>query len=342
MRIVHAIRSDGFAGVERHVARLAAEQARRGDTVLVVGGRQDAMASALANTGVRRAAAARTMDVARAIRSSSRNADVVHTHMTAAEVGTTLAGASGRRLPPVVTTRHFAGPRGSGPGSALVAAVGRHRVDVQIAISRYVAESVDGPSVVVHPGVLDQPAGLSVSDRRRTIVMLQRLEPEKRTGAGMHAFAASGLAAHGWSLEIAGDGSERGELEVLAGQLGIATAVTFLGHQRDTEPLLRTASILLAPCDVEGLGLSVLEAMSYGLPVVASAAGGHLETLEGLDPLALFTPGDVESAGTRLRSLARDPSRREAYASAARSAQRTRFTVEAQASATAAVYRSVL
>ena len=342
MRIVHAIRSDGFAGVERHVARLAGEQARRGDTVLVVGGRQEAMAAALEHTGVRRLPAARTIDVARAIRSACRAADVVHTHMTAAEVGATLAGASIRRLPPVVTTRHFAGPRGSGPSSALVAAVGRHRVDAQIAISRYVAGAVDGPSVVVHPGVLDQPEGLSASERRPTIAMLQRLEPEKQTGAGLRAFAASGLAAHGWSLEIAGDGSEREKLEVLADELGIATAVAFLGHQHDTEPLLRTASILLAPCDVEGLGLSVLEAMSYGLPVVASAAGGHLETLEGLDPFALFPPGDVGSAGTQLGALAQDPGRREAYANAARSAQRTRFTVEAQASATTAIYRSVL
>ena len=48
--------------------------------------------------------------------------------------------------------------------------------------------------------------------------------------------------------------------------------------------------MLIAPCPVEGLGLTLLEAMAGGLPVVAAEAAGHLDVLAGLDSRAMFPP----------------------------------------------------
>ncbi|WP_166850240.1 glycosyltransferase family 4 protein [Isoptericola sp. BMS4] len=346
MRILHAVRSDGFAGVERHVATLARAQASAGHDLVVVGGAAGPTTRA-AGPAVRHRLAATTADVVRALvaeasgRSGEPPPHVVHVHMTAAEVAATLAGLR-VRLPPVVSTRHFALPRGSGPAGRAVAAVARRRVAAQVAISEHVAARVDGASVVVRPGVAPRHDALPAAARDRVVLMAQRLEPEKRTDLGVRAFADSGLADRRWRLQVAGDGSQAAATRALADELGVGHAVDLLGARDDVESLMRRASLLLAPCPVEGLGLTVVEGMAAGLPVVAAGAGGHLETLGGLDPLALYPPGEPGQAATRLARLATDPARRDAYARAAQARQRHEFTPGRQAADVLAVYRAVL
>lgn len=342
MRILHAVRSDGFAGVERHVARLARAQAAAGHRVVVVGGDPEQMRATLQVAAVDVHPARSTLDVVRALRRLATGADVLHVHMTAAEVAATVAAAATRAFPPVVTTRHFAGRRGSGRAGRLIAALARRRVTAQVSISRYVADHVDGDSVVVHPGVEDRPDGRTAGERSRVVLMVQRLESEKRSDLGLRAFAASGLAEEGWELHVAGDGSQRSVLESLCTELGVDSHVRFLGARTDVDQLMADAGLLVAPCPVEGLGLSVLEAMAGGLPVVAASAGGHLELLEGVDPLTLYPPYDTAVAGRHLAALARDPARRDAVSAAARTVQRTSFTPHAQVAGTDAVYRSVV
>lgn len=342
MRILHAVRSDGFAGVERHVARLARAQSAAGHEVAVIGGAHDGMVTTVADPAVPLLPATTTGEVVRSLRACGAAADVVHVHMTAAEIAAAVAARTARGFPPVVATRHFARTRGTGSRGRLVAAVASSAVRAQISISRYVADHVEGASVVVHPGVDDRPDGLDAAARDDVVLVVQRLEPEKRTDIALEAFAASRLADRGWRLEIAGGGSQRGPLENLAASLGIASATTFLGARGDVDALMDRAGLLVAPCPVEGLGLSVLEAMAGGLPVVASAAGGHRETLEGIDPLTLYPALEPGAAGRSLATLAADPARRDACAAAGRAAQRARFTPAAQVAATDEVYRAVL
>ena len=122
----------------------------------------------------------------------------------------------------------------------------------------------------------------------------------------------------------------------------MAQAVRFLGQRPDVPDLMRSAGIVLATCDIEGLGLSVLEAMAAGTPVVAVAAGGHLETIGGVPGASLYSRGNTIQAGELLARLASDPTRRDSYGAQLQSRQRTAFTIAAQALATEAVYRSVL
>ncbi|GAA1406940.1 glycosyltransferase family 4 protein [Oerskovia paurometabola] len=342
MRVLHVVHSDAFAGVERHVARLARAQAAHGDQVVVVGGDVPRMRATVDDPTVRVLPAGSLAQVVRTIRTTARGADVLHAHMTSAEIAASLAGVTLRRMPPVVATRHFARTRGSGPAAGLSASVARRPVRAQISISRYVADHVDGDSVVVHPGIDDRPTAPPAAGRDRSVLLVQRLEPEKRTDLGVLAFAASRLHDDGWQLLVAGDGSQRAALETLVAREGLAGHVRFLGARSDVDDLMQRAAVLLAPCPVEGLGLSVLEAMSNALPVVAAGAGGHLETLAGLDPLALYPSTDVDRAGENLAALARSASRRDAFGEAARTVQRTRFTPEAQVQGTAAVYRGVV
>jgi glycosyltransferase involved in cell wall biosynthesis len=338
MRVLHVVRSDAFAGVESHVARLARAQADRGDEVLVVGG-DPARTVAAAGPHVRHEPARTVADVARRTRLAARGADVVHAHMTAAEVA--AAGALAGRPVPLVATQHFARPPGSNPLSALAAGLAARRVCARVAISEHVARSIGRPSRVIHPGVDVVEVSPTAAEREPVVLVAQRFEHEKETGLAVRAFAASGLAARGWRLHLAGDGAERAALAALVDRLGLGAATTFLGHRADVGRLMLRASVLLAPCRVEGLGLTVLEAMAAALPVVAVAGGGHLETSGSVVGAALHAPGDAEAAAALLRGLAEDPDGRDRYGAALQEAQRSRFTPQRQAELTDRLYEEV-
>ena len=342
LRILHAIRSDGFAGVEQFVLRLAFAQASDGHRVAVIGGAVDRMRPALDDAGVAHTPAARTIEVLRAVRLAAADVDIVNSHMTAADVAASAALATRRRAhrPALVATRHFAKPRGR-IGPVPIDGLLAGRIDAQISISAAVATAIDGSSTIVHTGVDARPSG-DGRPRDRTVLVAQRLEPEKHTHIAIRAFAASGLATDGWSLEVAGVGSERDALARLVTEVGLDGTTRFTGFRPDLPAVMDRAGILVAPCPVEGLGLTVLEAMAGGLPVLAAAAGGHGELLGGLDDRALFVADDVDDAARRLRALARDEAGRRALGDAERHRQQDGFSTRAQAAATEAVYREAL
>lgn len=214
----------------------------------------------------------------------------------------------------------------------------RRRVRAQIAISRYVAKAVDGEATVIYPGV--PVVDVAPGPRRPAVLVVQRLQPEKRTDIALRAFAAADPA--GWTLDIIGRGPEEPALRALARRLGVADRVRFLGFRDDVSEQMSGAGVLLAPCDVEGLGLSVLEAMAHALPVVASRAGAHGETVGSVAGARLHDPEDWEMAGRLLAELVADAGEREDYGARLADAQRARFTPEAQVAGTDAVYRKVM
>lgn len=332
MKVLHVVRSDGFSGVERHISSLAVAQARSGADVTVIGGAQESMTS-LESEGVRTMGGDTIVDVMRSVRRAQRP-DLVHAHMTAGELAACLSTTA-----PIVVTRHFARRRGTTPAGRASGMLVRRRVKAQMAISRYVAQAVEGPTTVVYPGVepQDQP---DPGSRRRVVLVVQRLQPEKNTDVAIRAFASG--APSDWTLEIVGRGAEEDSLRQLAHRLGVQRRVSFLGFRHDVPSLMRSSSVLLAPCEVEGLGLSVLEAMAHSLPVVASRAGAHLETVGLAADALLFEAGDANAAGAMLGGLCSDAERLQSYGQQLRAVQRVRFTPKAQAEATDAVYRQVL
>ena len=340
MRLLHVVCTAAFAGVERHVATLAAAQHDSGVRVAVVGGDPVAMREATGHRSISVTPATTVIDTIRSVNRFAEGCDLVHVHMTAAELAVALAVRA--RGIPVVSTLHFASHRGSGRLTRVGGRLVARRISAQIAISDFVARAGDGLSTVVHPGVPRRPDATTAGARDRTVLVAQRLEPEKQTDVALRAFALSGLAARGWQLEIAGDGAERRPLEQLVTALDLTASVQLLGHRADVDALMERAGMMLAPCPIEGLGLSVVEAMAAGLPVIAAGAGGHLETVGPVDGTFLFAPGDTDGAGLRLRDLAADPARRDTYGQELQQAQRADFTLEAQERATDAVYRGVL
>ena len=331
--------SDRFAGVERHVAMLAGVQRQAGAAVAVVGGDEEPMRRDIGREDVVFRPTGGLLHTIRTARPLARSADIVHAHMTASEVAVVIAALGADTS--VVATRHFAGGRGRTPLNRWVGRRAAARIDAQIAVSAFAARYVEGPSVVVHAGVHNR-GPVDPATREPTILVAQRLESEKRTDVALDAFAASRLAERGWSLLVAGTGTLRAQLERHADRRGIGASTWFLGHRDDVHDLMGSVGMLLAPVPDEGYGLAVVEAMAAGLPVVAAAGGGHLETVGTVSGSALFPPGDAVAAAALLAELAADHATRAAYSEALRTVQRQQFTLEAQEKATDAVYRSVL
>lgn len=337
LRITEVVTTDVFAGTERYVADVSRELSRRGHEVTVVGGDPAPMIRAT-GPSVRWLPGASTRAAVRSLaRGGAR--DVVHSHMTKADF-VALATAPATRGARV-STRHITVPRGYSPAARRIAPLVRRSLSTELAVSEWSSQQLEHPAdAVVLNGVASVPD--STVTRERLVVVAQRLAPEKDTTTALGAFAMSGLAGHGWRLQIAGSGVEEPTLRRLATAHGIAANTDFLGWVDDVDDLYDRAAILLAPAPTEPCGLTVIEAMAHGLPVVAAAAGGHLETVGQHHDAALFPSGDVRAAADQLARLAADPVARDAYGTALRTLQRERLTIGAHVDRLEQVYRDVV
>jgi glycosyltransferase involved in cell wall biosynthesis len=102
---------------------------------------------------------------------------------------------------------------------------------------------------------------------------------------------------------IAGTGPLEGSLRELADSLGIADSVRFLGHLSDRVELYQALDVLLITSDSEGTPMTLLEAMSCGLPVVSSAVGGIPEVCTHEKDALLVTRRDVQGFVSALERL---------------------------------------
>jgi N-acetyl-alpha-D-glucosaminyl L-malate synthase BshA len=128
-------------------------------------------------------------------------------------------------------------------------------------------------------------------------------------------------------LVMIGDGPERLPAEKLCGQLGVEDDVLFLGNQECIERVLPLADILLLPSEHESFGLICLEAMSCGVPVVATNVGGVKEVVEHGETGFLHDPYDIESMAASVLELLRDDDRRSAFGETARRVATEQFEV---------------
>lgn len=321
LRVVHVVTTAAFAGVERYVCDVANETAARGWDVAVVGGHGIRTPAALSNC-VQWKPGANPLEAVRSLRKLGQF-DVSHAHMTVAEA---IAVATRRiHRAPVVATRHFAARRGASPLGRVAAPWIARGVSREIANGAYVAEHVENrPTAVLPAGVPETDCVWHLSNR--VILVLQRLEPEKDTGTALRAWKASGLADDGWTMRVVGEGVQRGQLEYQA-ERDQVRGVDFAGWVPDVRAEFGRAGLLLATSVAEPFGLSVLEAMAAGVPVIATASGGHLETVGASQSALLFPPGDALAAAEALR-MARDASVRERMSDDGRSVVAERFTVK--------------
>jgi glycosyltransferase involved in cell wall biosynthesis len=106
---------------------------------------------------------------------------------------------------------------------------------------------------------------------------------------------------------IAGDGPLRADLERLAGELQVSHAVNFLGSRSDIPELLSAMDLFTLTSQNEASPVSILEAMSIGLPIVAPRVGSIPETVEQQVSGFLIEPGQEDLFAEHWRQLLADP-----------------------------------
>jgi glycosyltransferase involved in cell wall biosynthesis len=139
-----------------------------------------------------------------------------------------------------------------------------------------------------------------------------------------------------------GDGPLRPHLEERARQLGVRHRLTFLGTRHDVAAILQTCDMLVRPSLLEGMPLTVLEAMACGLPVVATPVSGTAELVRHGENGLFVRPADPTSLARAILRLVEDEPLREAQGRKARRLVERDYSWDAVAEKTLAVYRELL
>jgi glycosyltransferase involved in cell wall biosynthesis len=188
------------------------------------------------------------------------------------------------------------------------------------AIARFVTEHVrlSAECVDVVPNGVDTvrfaPGDARCGEGPLTVVWLGQLLPAKRLDVLLTAL----VELPRLRLRLVGDGPERDRLEKAAAERGVADRTVFAGATRDPAAALAGADLFALPSAAENCPLALLQAMSCGLPAVASAVGGVPEVVtDGVDGL-LVPPGDPAALAAALARLAGDAALRARLGSAAR------------------------
>ena len=121
-------------------------------------------------------------------------------------------------------------------------------------------------------GVRDPTVAAAWSGEGPVVATVAALRAEKNLPRLLRAFATAAQAPPG-RLVIVGDGPERDGLQALAGSLGIASRVSFLGHVAEPAPLYAGFDLFALSSDTEQMPIAVIEAMAAGLPVAATDVG---------------------------------------------------------------------
>lgn len=282
---------------------------------------------------------------------------ILHCHGLAAALAGRLAVQDGR---PVVVTAHNL-PGGPGLRSALVrmleARLGR-RTSRYIAVSQAVRDGLIAQGVppeviaLIPPGVdtdrFRPPTPDERGAARRTLRLppegpivgfLGRLAPEK--GPDLLLSALAGLPEPPY-LAVAGEGPMEAALRAQAVRLGLVPRVRFLGRLSDPRPFLWAVDLLAAPSRREGLGLSALEALACGRPVVGFRSGGLVEAVRpGWDGL-LVPAGDVALLGRAVARLSQDEVLRRRMANEGRRRVASSFSLRESVRLIGEVYAALL
>jgi sugar transferase (PEP-CTERM/EpsH1 system associated) len=109
-------------------------------------------------------------------------------------------------------------------------------------------------------------------------------------------------------LVLAGDGPERSALEQLTNKLNLKDRIHFLGSRNDIPNVMNGFDLFVLPSFSEGLSNTLLEAMSCGVPVIASQVGGNPEIVKANVSGVLYPSNDVEALSSILCKLCNSPS----------------------------------
>jgi glycosyltransferase involved in cell wall biosynthesis len=146
---------------------------------------------------------------------------------------------------------------------------------------------------------------LGISENEKVVVAVGRLSREK--GQIDLVFALNHLRRVRPDMTVrvvlVGEGPDRGKILKAAESLGLAKWITFVGHQHNVAPYYEAADVVAIPSYSEGSPNVLLEAMAFGVPVVATTVGGIPEIVTHGETGLLVPPGQTEPMASAIDLL---------------------------------------
>lgn len=152
-----------------------------------------------------------------------------------------------------------------------------------------------------------------------------RLVSIKRADTMLRALTIARTRGTPVKVAVVGDGTIRPQLEELAGELGCADAVHFLGYRRDLPQIAAASDAALLTSENEGTPVALIEAAAAGRPAVSTDVGGVADIVTRESGL-LAPPGDELAIAEQMTRLAEDPNLRRRMGARAREHVRERFS----------------
>jgi glycosyltransferase involved in cell wall biosynthesis len=319
VKLLQVIAELGPGGAERIVLQLAEDAVSRGDSVAVAsaGG---AWVPRLLATGARHHATVRSgrspfgvLGAARRLRTVIRTEqpDVVHAHNVGATLAARLALLGDHR--PLLTTLHGLAPGDYRGAARILRRTGQPVIACAPAVGRSLAAAgfpTDRLTVITNGAALAEPtpaqvasaqARYGIDERRPLVVGLGRLVEQKDWPTFL---AAVDRLPTDTDVVIAGDGPLRPSLDT-------GGRARFLGAVDDVGALVTLATCVVSTSTWEGLPLSLLESLSLGAAVVATAVDGVTDIVPD-GAAVLVPPRDPAAVADAIAALLADPARRSA------------------------------
>jgi glycosyltransferase involved in cell wall biosynthesis len=200
---------------------------------------------------------------------------------------------------------------------------------------------------VVYEGVPDRPAQtggrealreLGIPEDAPVVGNVAALTGHKDQATLLAAAARVGVRMPEARFVIVGEGELRGRLEAQSRDLGLERRCIFAGFRADLDRLIPAFTVFCLSSHMEGLGTSLLDAMAFGVPVVATAAGGIPEAVTDGITGRLVPPRDPDALAAALVEALAHPAQRAEWGRAGRRRFEERFTADRMVEATLAVY----
>ena len=228
-----------------------------------------------------------------------------------------------------------------------------------VAVSREIREDLIDTNIrsayirVIHNGIdIDRfrrsrstktlKAALGMRDDDVVVTIIGRLSPEKGHKTFLQAAKEVSSNRNHVKFLIVGDGPMREELRAEVARLNLEDHVIFTGFRNDMPDMYALSDMMVNASTIEGLPMTILEAMASNVPVIATPVGGTPDVIKDGETGLLFDAHDVNALKTKIESLIDDPSRRRRLAAAAYEFVATNHSLERMCDAYGQVYREIL
>jgi len=357
MRILQICSAREIGGGEKHLADLANTLVKRGHDVFAALSPESPVAALLSSVPGRNVIELpmrNSLNLATAIKLSrfvrTNGIEIVHAHV--ARDYPLAALATGRSSAQLVLTRHVLFPLHR------IHRLTLRRTARVIAVSRAVAESIHSQNIFDPEKVITILNGIDIEKfqnleargarhQKRRIGTAGHIAPIKGHEEFVRAAAIVSQTHADIEFVIAGEDKSashenRIALEKLIKELRLDEHVKLIGWQNDMPAFLSTLDLFVSAARSEPFGLSIIEAMAAGVPIIATASEGAREIVDDQHTGQLLPIGDVAAMAQAIGELLDDEDKRERLAKEARLLAYRRFSLEQMVDATESVYRQAL